>query len=144
MYGRWWCCHRSSTDSTNNWKLADFQFHLSSVRDGAFSVVTWQSTVMSMGRWSEPRHSVVLHSTRSNKLLWTRVTSGGCCLRYLGWSLLRLRRSRCRNIFPSATLRDSIPESLQVAICPTFDYVRLDRPLWLRSGREAVPTSQTR
>ena len=30
----------SSTDSANNRKLADFQFHLSSVRDGAFRVVT--------------------------------------------------------------------------------------------------------
>ena len=30
----------SSTDSVNNWKLADFQFHLSSVRNGAFSIVT--------------------------------------------------------------------------------------------------------
>ena len=66
----------SSTDSANNRKLADFQFHFSSVRDGAFRVVTWQSTVMSMGMWSDPRHSVVLHSTRSNQLLWTRVTSG--------------------------------------------------------------------
>ena len=65
----------ASTSLVKPAKLALLQFHRSS-EVGDLRVVTGQSTVTTIGRWSEPMHSAVLHSTLSNQSLWTMVTSG--------------------------------------------------------------------
>ena len=66
----------SSTSSPKAWKFALFQFHFSSVFEGEFRHEIWQSTITRTDRWSEPRLSIVLHSTLSKMFLWTSVTSG--------------------------------------------------------------------